>query len=85
MTGARLQTRTGQHGQASALTTAVLPQPAAGPGHRAVPTVVLPFVNTALASRAPFRRSVDSLRRRREDPPRAPAASCRTRRAPAAI
>ena len=27
-----------------------------------VPTVVLPFVNTALASRAPFRRSVDSLR-----------------------
>jgi hypothetical protein len=24
--------------------------------------VVLPFVNTALASRAPFRRSVDSLR-----------------------
>ena len=31
MTGARLQIRTGQHGQASALTTAVLPQPAAGP------------------------------------------------------
>jgi Flavoprotein len=27
-----------------------------------VPTVVLPFVNTALARRAPFRRSVDSLR-----------------------
>ncbi|HTQ90091.1 MAG TPA: flavoprotein [Streptosporangiaceae bacterium] len=27
-----------------------------------VPIVVLPFVNTALASRAPFRRSVDSLR-----------------------
>jgi phosphopantothenoylcysteine synthetase/decarboxylase len=27
-----------------------------------VPTVVLPFVNTALVSRAPFRRSVDSLR-----------------------
>jgi len=27
-----------------------------------VPTVVLPFVNTALASRAPFRCSVDSLR-----------------------
>jgi phosphopantothenoylcysteine synthetase/decarboxylase len=27
-----------------------------------VPTVVLPFVNTALASRAPFRRSVGSLR-----------------------
>jgi Flavoprotein len=27
-----------------------------------VPTVVLPFVNTALAGRAPFRRSVDSLR-----------------------
>ena len=27
-----------------------------------VPTVVLPFVNTALASRAPFRRSVESLR-----------------------
>jgi phosphopantothenoylcysteine synthetase/decarboxylase len=27
-----------------------------------VPVVVLPFVNTALASRAPFRRSVDSLR-----------------------
>jgi Flavoprotein len=27
-----------------------------------VPTVVLPFVNTALADRAPFRRSVDSLR-----------------------
>jgi phosphopantothenoylcysteine synthetase/decarboxylase len=27
-----------------------------------VPTVVLPFVNTALASRAPFRRSIDSLR-----------------------
>jgi hypothetical protein len=28
----------------------------------AVPTVVLPFVNTALAARAPFRRSVESLR-----------------------
>ncbi len=28
----------------------------------AVPTVVLPFVNTALAGRAPFRRSIDSLR-----------------------
>jgi hypothetical protein len=28
----------------------------------AVPTVVLPFVNTALAARAPFRRSVDELR-----------------------
>ena len=27
-----------------------------------VPTVVLPFVNTALAARAPFRRSLDSLR-----------------------
>ena len=27
-----------------------------------VPTVVRPFVNTALASRAPFRRSVESLR-----------------------
>jgi hypothetical protein len=27
-----------------------------------VPTVVLPFVNTALAARVPFRRSVDSLR-----------------------
>ena len=27
-----------------------------------VPTVVLPFVNAALASRAPFRRSVESLR-----------------------
>jgi hypothetical protein len=27
-----------------------------------LPAVVLPFVNTALASRAPFRRSVDSLR-----------------------
>jgi hypothetical protein len=27
-----------------------------------VPTVVLPFVNTALASRVPFRRSVESLR-----------------------
>ena len=27
-----------------------------------VPMVVLPFVNTALASRAPFRRSVESLR-----------------------
>jgi len=27
-----------------------------------VPTVVLPFVNTALAARAPFRRSVESLR-----------------------
>jgi hypothetical protein len=27
-----------------------------------VPTVVLPFVNTALANRAPFRRSVESLR-----------------------
>ena len=32
---------------------------AAGQG---VPVVVLPFVNTALASRAPFRRSVESLR-----------------------
>ena len=28
-----------------------------------IPTVVLPFVNTALAARAPFRRSVDELRR----------------------
>ena len=28
----------------------------------AVPTIVLPFVNTALAVRAPFRRSVESLR-----------------------
>jgi hypothetical protein len=27
-----------------------------------VPVVVLPFVNTALAGRAPFRRSVESLR-----------------------
>jgi hypothetical protein len=27
-----------------------------------VPTVVLPFVNTALASRPPFRRSVEGLR-----------------------
>ena len=27
-----------------------------------VPAVVLPFVNTALADRAPFRRSVESLR-----------------------
>jgi hypothetical protein len=27
-----------------------------------VPIVVLPFVNTALAGRAPFRRSVESLR-----------------------
>ena len=27
-----------------------------------VPIVVLPFVNTALASRAPFRRSIESLR-----------------------
>ena len=27
-----------------------------------VPTIVLPLVNTALAGRAPFRRSVDSLR-----------------------
>ena len=27
-----------------------------------VPTIVLPFVNTALAGRAPFRRSVESLR-----------------------
>ena len=62
MTRARLQTRTGQHGQAFALTTAVLLSPPPGPGRRAVPTVVLPFVNTALASRAPFRRSVDSLR-----------------------
>jgi Flavoprotein len=28
----------------------------------AVPTIVLPFVNSALASRAPFRRSVEALR-----------------------
>jgi phosphopantothenoylcysteine synthetase/decarboxylase len=28
-----------------------------------IPIVVLPFVNSALATRAPFRRSVDSLRR----------------------
>jgi hypothetical protein len=28
----------------------------------AVPTVVLPFINSALASRVPFRRSVASLR-----------------------
>ena len=28
----------------------------------AAPAVVLPFVNTALAVRAPFRRSVESLR-----------------------
>ncbi len=27
-----------------------------------VPTIVLPFVNSALARRAPFRRSVESLR-----------------------
>ena len=31
MTGARRQIRTGRHGQASALTIAVLPQPAVGP------------------------------------------------------
>ena len=37
----------------------------------AVPTVVLPFVNTALAARAPFHRSVESLRTERmPDPPR---------------
>ena len=30
-----------------------------------VPVVILPFVNSALASRAPFRRSVDSLRAER--------------------
>jgi hypothetical protein len=29
---------------------------------RGVPTVVVPFVNAALASRAPFRRSVEMLR-----------------------
>ncbi|WP_166387860.1 flavoprotein [Catellatospora methionotrophica] len=29
---------------------------------RGVPTVVVPFVNAALAARAPFRRSVDALR-----------------------
>ena len=29
---------------------------------RRVPVVILPFVNTALADRAPFRRAVDSLR-----------------------
>jgi hypothetical protein len=28
-----------------------------------IPIVVLPFVNSALASRAPFRRSVESLRK----------------------
>ena len=28
-----------------------------------VPTVVLPFVNSALAERSPFRRSVEELRR----------------------
>jgi hypothetical protein len=35
-----------------------------------VPTVVLPIVDTALAGRAPFRRSVESRRRRRHDSPR---------------
>ena len=29
---------------------------------RRVPVVILPFVNSALADRAPFRRAVDSLR-----------------------
>jgi hypothetical protein len=51
-----------------------------------VPIVVLPFVNTALAGRAPFRRSVESpAGRRRTDPPgirRLPAAPAPHRRQP---
>ena len=43
-----------------------------------VPIVVLPFVITALASRTPFRRSVESPRRRGDDPARPGAASSRT-------
>ena len=43
-----------------------------------VPIVVLPFVNTTRASRTPFRRSVESPRRRGDDPARPGAASSRT-------
>jgi phosphopantothenoylcysteine synthetase/decarboxylase len=49
-----------------------------------VPTAVLPFVNTALADRAPFRRSVDSLRAEGITILLGPAASSPTRPAPAA-
>ncbi|MCW2936516.1 MAG: flavoprotein [Actinomycetia bacterium] len=37
---------------------------------RGLPIVVLPFVNSALASRAPFKQSVKSLRAEREHPAR---------------
>jgi phosphopantothenoylcysteine synthetase/decarboxylase len=49
-----------------------------------VPTVALPFVDTALAGRAPFRRSVESLRAEGVTISSAPAASSPTRPAPAA-
>jgi hypothetical protein len=45
---------------------------------------VLPLVNTALADRAPFRRSVDSLRTEGVKILLGPVASSRTRPAPAA-
>jgi flavoprotein len=49
-----------------------------------VPIVVLPFVNTALAGRAPFRRSVESCAPKAYGSCWAQAASSRTRPAPAA-
>ena len=45
---------------------------------------MLPLVNTALAGRAPFRRSVDSLRAEGVKILLGPVASSRTRPAPAA-
>ena len=48
-----------------------------------VPTVVLPFVNTALAARAPFRRSVESRAPKASGSCSDRAASSRTRPAPA--
>ena len=49
-----------------------------------VPIVVLPFVNSALASRAPFRHSVEALRAEDITSSSAPAASNPIRRTPAA-
>jgi hypothetical protein len=48
-----------------------------------IPAVVLPFVNSALASRTPFQRSVDSLRAEGVRILWAPAPFSRTRPGPA--
>ena len=47
-----------------------------------IPVVVLPFVNSALAGRVPFRRSVDALRSERCACSSVPAVSSRIRPAP---